>query len=109
MLHACSRSSYRAALRSRSTPNINPTTHCRTRKTFRLPFLQIASTGISLWQGYLTKEQEAKLRELRDAFPQSAAFHTDHDLLRFLRAREFNMKATRVMYQHYLSMVRCVP
>ena len=57
-------------------------------------------------QGYLTKEQEMELREMRAAFPQSAAFHTDHDLLRFLRAREFNRKATWAMYQHYLSMVQ---
>ena len=56
-------------------------------------------------QGYLTKEQERELREMRSAFPQSAAFHTDHDLLRFLRAREFNRKATWAMYQHYLGMV----
>ncbi len=56
-------------------------------------------------QGYLTKEQEMELREMRAAFPHSAAFHTDHDLLRFLRAREFNRKATWAMYNHYLSMV----
>ena len=62
--------------------------------------------GRTAWQGYLTKEQEAKLREMRDAFPQSVAFHTDHDMLRFLRAREFNTKATHAMYQHYLSVVR---
>lgn len=46
-----------------------------------------------------------ELREMRATFPQSAAFHTDHDLLRFLRAREFNRKATWAMYNHYLSMV----
>ena len=46
---------------------------------------------------------------MRDAFPQSAAFHTDHDLLRFLRAREFNRKATWAMYQHYITMVRAQP
>ena len=56
-------------------------------------------------QGYLTKEQELELREMRAAFPQSAAFHTDHDLLRFLRAREFNRKATWAMYNHYSGMV----
>ena len=68
--------------------------------------LQSTSVDMCHVQGYLTKEQEAALREMREGFPQSTAFHTDHDILRFLRAREFNMKATRAMYQHYLSMVR---
>ena len=83
--------------------------HCRctgwsemSSTTNRLPTADRRFRGL---QGYLTKEQEMELREMRAAFPQSAAFHTDHDLLRFLRAREFNRKATWAMYQHYLSMV----
>ena len=46
---------------------------------------------------------------MRAWFPDSAAFHTDHDVLRFLRARDFNLDATRAMYQKYISTVRLRP
>ena len=60
-------------------------------------------------QGHLSASQEAALRAMRDWFPASAAFHTDHDLLRFLRARDFHLDAARTMYQNYLHIVRAPP
>ena len=36
-------------------------------------------------QGHLTTEQELALSALRARFPESAAFHSDFDLLRCLR------------------------
>ncbi len=35
-------------------------------------------------QGHLTAEQEQALAALRARFPESAAFHSDYDLLRWL-------------------------
>lgn len=40
------------------------------------------------------------------AFPSSRAFHTDHDMLRFLRAREFHLDDAKAMYRKYLKTVR---
>jgi CRAL/TRIO, N-terminal domain len=58
------------------------------------------------WQGHLTPEQEQKLEAMRKSFPESAAWHTDHDLLRFLRARSFDLQAARKMYSKYCLVVR---
>lgn len=61
------------------------------------------------WQGHLTLEQEQKLQAMRKSFPESTAWHNDHDLLRFLRARNFNLEAARKMYSKYCLVVRpCV-
>lgn len=35
-------------------------------------------------QGHLTAEQEQALSALRARFPESAAFHSDYDLLRYM-------------------------
>lgn len=64
--------------------------------------------GTTPLQGHLTAEQQAALGRMRSLFPGSAAFHTDHDVLRFLRARDFNLDATRAMYQNHISTVRAI-
>ena len=57
-------------------------------------------------QGHLTAEQEAALAALRAAFPDSVNCCTDHDLLRFLRARHFELPATEIMFAKYCNVVR---
>ena len=42
------------------------------------------------------------LEELKSRFPMYNQFHDEHDLLRFLRAREFDIEATTTMYRNYL-------
>ena len=54
----------------------------------------------------MTPDQEAALFKFRGWFPTSSVYHTDHDLLRFLRARDFNMDAARSMYNNYVTIVR---
>ncbi|KAK9827387.1 hypothetical protein WJX81_005359 [Elliptochloris bilobata] len=56
--------------------------------------------------GHLSAEQESALAALRARFPESPAFHTDYDLLRFLRAREFDLKAAAKMYNEYCTVYR---
>ena len=56
-------------------------------------------------QGHLTPEQEQKLQAMRESFPESTAWHNDHDLLRFLRARGGNLEAARMMYSKYCVVV----
>lgn len=56
-------------------------------------------------QGYLTEAQQVALDAMWAAFPASRAFHTDHDMLRFLRAREFHLDDAKAMYHKYLSTV----
>ncbi len=43
---------------------------------------------------------------MRAAFPDSTYFCSDHDLLRFLRARHFDLPAARTMFSKYRNVVR---
>lgn len=56
--------------------------------------------------GHLTAEQEDKLAAMRSRFPFYNNFHTDHDLLRFLRARSFDLAATQKLYNKYCTVYR---
>ncbi|KAJ8042966.1 SEC14-like protein 2 [Holothuria leucospilota] len=50
--------------------------------------------------GNLTKDQEAKLAQLKESLKDVLKDkHTDHHLLRFLRARNFNLKKTEEMFR----------
>ncbi len=71
-----------------------------------LPLLPVAPWNREggYW-GHLTPQQEAALGALRHAFPVSMTMHTDHDMLRFLRAREFSVEETIAMYAKYLTVV----
>lgn len=46
---------------------------------------------------------------MRAAFPDSTYFCSDHDLLRFLRARHFDMPAACTMFSKYRNVVRPPP
>lgn len=41
---------------------------------------------------------------MREMHLVSYRIHTDHDMLRFLRAREFNLPAASAMYANYLQL-----
>ncbi|CAG9463834.1 unnamed protein product [Pedinophyceae sp. YPF-701] len=70
-----------------------------------LPLLPVAPwhEGESGYLGSLTASQTAALEHLRARFPVSQLMHTDHDMLRFLRARDFDQKETERMYRKFLS------
>lgn len=42
---------------------------------------------------------------MRSKFPFYKNFHTDHDLLRFLRARNFDLAATQKLYNKFCTVV----
>lgn len=42
---------------------------------------------------------------MRSSFPDSYEFCTDHDMLRFLRARNFDCKASEEMFNRYRNVV----
>ena len=69
-----------------------------------LPLLPVApwKAGENGYLGSLTSEETAKLATLRRTFPVSNYIHNDHDLLRFLRARQFSIPDTILMYQNCL-------
>eukprot|EP00958_Prasinococcus_capsulatus_P014152 scaffold1481_cov401-Prasinococcus_capsulatus_cf.AAC.3 len=54
------------------------------------------------WLGNLSSAQSKALAELKRRFPTYGNYHDDHDLLRFLRARDFDIEATTTMYRRYL-------
>jgi len=56
--------------------------------------------------GHLTPEHEAALAAMRSSFPDSYEFCTDHDMLRFLRARNFDLKASEEMFSRYRNVYR---
>jgi hypothetical protein len=56
--------------------------------------------------GHLSAEQADKLEAMKAAFPGASRFHTDHDLLRFLRARSFDLAAAKLMYRKYCTVYR---
>lgn len=56
--------------------------------------------------GFLNARQRATLLHMRKRFPSYAAFHSDHDLLRFLRAREFDLAAAEALYSNYWNVYR---
>lgn len=64
------------------------------------------NAGSPGYLGHLTEEQSAALVALRAAFPASGAFCTDHDLLRFLRARNFDLEATEALFWKYCHVYR---
>jgi hypothetical protein len=56
-------------------------------------------------QGHLTAAQEEALAAMQARFPDYKRFHCDHDLLRFLRARGFDLTAATKMYDKYCHVV----
>lgn len=48
------------------------------------------------------QEQEDALCQVRWEHPVSLRIHTDHDMLRFLRARDFDVGEASAMYERYL-------
>lgn len=75
----------------------------------------IADTGfreVAPWNrvpgylGYLDSRQKQALLDMRKAFPQSKKWHTDHDILRFLRARDFDLRKSQEMYRRYVDEYR---
>lgn len=56
-------------------------------------------------QGHLTEAQSAAMSAVRAAFPDSGRFCSDHDMLRFLRARNFDVEATEALFWKYCHVV----
>lgn len=46
---------------------------------------------------------------MQTRFPDHKRFHNDHDLLRFLRARSFDVTAATKMYDKYCRVVSPSP
>jgi CRAL/TRIO, N-terminal domain len=60
-------------------------------------------------QGHLTTAQAEALATMQTRFPDYKHFHNDHDLLRFLRARSFDVTAATKMYDKYCHVVSPPP
>eukprot|EP01025_Chloroclados_australasicus_P020287 TRINITY_DN2139_c0_g1_i1.p1 TRINITY_DN2139_c0_g1~~TRINITY_DN2139_c0_g1_i1.p1 ORF type:complete len:615 (+),score=57.80 TRINITY_DN2139_c0_g1_i1:214-2058(+) len=83
---------------------------CNAKDLNDLPDLPVAPWNKSRpgFKGCLSDEQAECLRQVKERFPDYARFHSEHDMLKFLRSCNFNLDMMIEKYQKYIEEYRGV-